>query len=83
MGLAARLSGPGPTLARPDAALFETLLRTARNVCAEDGVRCHVGRNFSIDCIVRIIGIIILDINIYNASLTRFSISSFNNFIVC
>lgn len=36
---------------RPDAALFETLLRTARNVCAENGVRCHVGRNFSIDCI--------------------------------
>lgn len=39
------------TRARPDAALFETLLRTARNVCAENGVRCHVGRNFSIDCI--------------------------------
>lgn len=39
------------TCARPDAALFETLLRAARNVCAEDGVRCHVGRNFSIDCI--------------------------------
>lgn len=39
------------TRAWPDAALNEALLRAAQRVCAENGVRCHIGQNFSIDCI--------------------------------
>lgn len=42
---------PFGTRAWPDAALYETLLRAAQRVSAENNVRCHVGQNFSIDCI--------------------------------